>query len=47
MALKDRGVEYASSGRAIFRGCDVRDEVRINKMDYSTKVKMIYGEQLL
>ncbi|KXJ68804.1 hypothetical protein RP20_CCG001602 [Aedes albopictus] len=50
MALKDFGVEYAASGRAVCRGCEIKilkDEVRIKKVDYTTEVGMKYGGQAL
>lgn len=50
MALKDFGVEYASSGRAMCRGCEIKilkDEIRIKKVDYTTEVGMKYGGQAL
>lgn len=50
MALKDFGVEYAASGRAMCRGCEIKilkDEVRIKKVDYTTEVGMKYGGQAL
>ncbi|XP_053691962.1 poly [ADP-ribose] polymerase [Sabethes cyaneus] len=50
MALKDYGVEYASSGRAMCRGCEIKilkDEPRIKKVDYTTEVGMKYGGQAL
>uniref|UniRef100_A0A8D8HIL5 NAD(+) ADP-ribosyltransferase n=1 Tax=Culex pipiens TaxID=7175 RepID=A0A8D8HIL5_CULPI len=49
-ALKDFGVEYAASGRAVCRGCEIKilkDEVRIKKVDYTTEVGMKYGGQAL
>lgn len=50
MALKDFAVEYASSGRATCRGCEIKilkDEVRIKKVDYTTEVGMKYGGQAM
>lgn len=50
MALKDFGVEYAASARAMCRGCEIKimkDEVRIKKIDYTTEVGMKYGGQPL
>uniref|UniRef100_A0AAG5CYC8 Poly [ADP-ribose] polymerase n=2 Tax=Anopheles atroparvus TaxID=41427 RepID=A0AAG5CYC8_ANOAO len=50
LALKDFGVEYAASGRAICRGCEIKimkDEVRIKKVSYDTEVGMKYGGQAL
>ncbi|XP_055614181.1 poly [ADP-ribose] polymerase [Uranotaenia lowii] len=50
MALKDFGIEYASSGRATCRGCEIKilkDEPRIKKVDYTTEVGMKYGGQAL
>lgn len=50
MALKDFSVEYASSGRATCRGCEIKilkDEVRIKKVDYTTEVGMKYGGQAM
>ncbi|XP_055640621.1 poly [ADP-ribose] polymerase [Toxorhynchites rutilus septentrionalis] len=50
MALKDFGVEYAASGRALCRGCEIKilkDEIRIKKIDYTTEVGMKYGGQPL
>lgn len=50
MALKDFGVEYAASARAMCRGCEIKimkDEVRIKKVDYTTEVGMKYGGQAL
>uniref|UniRef100_A0A182VQR6 Poly [ADP-ribose] polymerase n=1 Tax=Anopheles minimus TaxID=112268 RepID=A0A182VQR6_9DIPT len=49
-SLKDYGVEYASSGRAMCRGCELKvlkDEVRIKKVVYDTEVGMKYGGQAL
>ncbi|XP_050082523.1 poly [ADP-ribose] polymerase [Anopheles aquasalis] len=49
-ALKDYGVEYAASGRALCRGCEqkiLKDEVRIKKVAYDTEVGMKYGGQPL
>ncbi|XP_049283298.1 poly [ADP-ribose] polymerase [Anopheles funestus] len=49
-SLKDFGVEYASSGRAMCRGCELKvlkDEVRIKKVVYDTEVGMKYGGQPL
>ncbi|KFB53220.1 AGAP003230-PA-like protein [Anopheles sinensis] len=48
--LKDYGVEYAPSGRAMCRGCEIKilkDEVRIKKVSYDTEVGMKYGGQAL
>ncbi|XP_058058337.1 poly [ADP-ribose] polymerase [Anopheles bellator] len=50
LALKDFGVEYAASGRAVCRGCEIKimkDEVRIKKVAYDTEVGMKYGGQPL
>ncbi|XP_058823403.1 poly [ADP-ribose] polymerase [Topomyia yanbarensis] len=50
MALKDFGIEYASSGRAMCRGCEIKilkDEPRIKKVDYTTEIGMKYGGQAL
>lgn len=50
MALKDFGVEYASSGRAVCRGCEIKilkDEVRVKKVDYTTEVGMKFGGQAM
>lgn len=43
-------MEYAASGRAVCRGCEIKilkDEVRIKKVDYTTEVGMKYGGQAL
>ncbi|KFB53218.1 AGAP003230-PA-like protein [Anopheles sinensis] len=48
LSLKDYGVEYAASGRAMCRGCEIKilkDEVRIKKVSYDTEVGMKYGDQ--
>ncbi|KFB53219.1 AGAP003230-PA-like protein [Anopheles sinensis] len=50
LSLKDFGVEYAASGRAMCRGCEIKilkDEVRIKKVSYDTEVGMKYGGQPL
>lgn len=50
LALKDFGVEYAASARAMCRGCEIKimkDEVRIKKIDYTTEVGVKYGGQPL
>ncbi|XP_058116088.1 poly [ADP-ribose] polymerase [Anopheles ziemanni] len=50
LSLKDFGVEYAPSGRAMCRGCEIKilkDEVRIKKVSYDTEVGMKYGGQPL
>uniref|UniRef100_A0A182XE12 Poly [ADP-ribose] polymerase n=1 Tax=Anopheles quadriannulatus TaxID=34691 RepID=A0A182XE12_ANOQN len=49
-SLKDYGVEYAPSGRAMCRGCEIKilkDEMRIKKVAYDTEVGMKYGGQPL
>uniref|UniRef100_A0A182T6L0 PARP-type domain-containing protein n=1 Tax=Anopheles maculatus TaxID=74869 RepID=A0A182T6L0_9DIPT len=49
-SLKDFGVEYAASGRAMCRGCELKilkDEMRIKKVVYDTEVGMKYGGQPL
>ncbi|XP_035898019.1 poly [ADP-ribose] polymerase [Anopheles stephensi] len=49
-SLKDYGVEYAASGRAMCRGCELKilkDEMRIKKVVYDTEVGMKYGGQPL
>ncbi|XP_053681345.1 poly [ADP-ribose] polymerase [Anopheles nili] len=50
LSLKDFGVEYAASGRAMCRGCEqkiLKDEMRIKKIVYDTEVGMKYGGQPL
>uniref|UniRef100_U5EZI1 Poly [ADP-ribose] polymerase n=1 Tax=Corethrella appendiculata TaxID=1370023 RepID=U5EZI1_9DIPT len=50
IALKDYGVEYAASGRAVCRGCEIKilkDEIRVKKLAYDTEVAMKYGPQPL
>ncbi|KAH8385055.1 hypothetical protein KR093_010826 [Drosophila rubida] len=49
-AIKDFGIEYAKSGRAACRGCELKiskDEVRVSKTVYDTEVGMKYGGQKL
>lgn len=49
-AVKDFGIEYAKSGRAACRGCELKinkDEVRVCKTVYDTEVGMKYGGQKL
>lgn len=49
-ATRDFGVEYAASGRATCRGCEIKilkDEVRIKKVVFDTEVGMKYGGQPL
>jgi hypothetical protein len=49
-ALKDFGVEYAASGRAVCCGCAIKimkDDVRIKKTVYDTEVGMKFGGQAL
>uniref|UniRef100_A0A182R0F8 Poly [ADP-ribose] polymerase n=1 Tax=Anopheles farauti TaxID=69004 RepID=A0A182R0F8_9DIPT len=49
-SLKDFGVEYAASGRAMCRACELKilkDELRIKKVVYDTEVGMKYGGQPL
>lgn len=49
-AVKDFGIEYAKSGRAACRGCELKinkDEVRVCKTVFDTEVGMKYGGQKL
>ena len=48
LVLKDFGVEYSASGRAMCAGCQIKipkDEVRIKKTVYDTEVGMKFGGQ--
>lgn len=49
-AIKDFGLEYAKSGRAACRGCELKilkGQIRIRKTVYDTEVGMKYGGQPL
>lgn len=49
-AAKDFGIEYAKSGRAECRGCQMKilkDEVRVKKVSFDSEVGMKYGGQAL
>ncbi|KAH8292667.1 hypothetical protein KR044_013023 [Drosophila immigrans] len=49
-AIKDFEIQYAKSGRAACRGCElkiIKDEVRVSKTVYDTEVGMKYGGQKL
>ncbi|XP_013111859.1 poly [ADP-ribose] polymerase [Stomoxys calcitrans] len=49
-ASKDFGIEYAKSGRAACRGCELKilkDQVRVRKTVFDTEVGMKYGGQPL
>lgn len=48
-AMKDFEIEYAKSGRAACRGCELKiskDQMRIRKTVYDTEVGMKYGGQV-
>nr|CAI5827669.1 unnamed protein product [Callosobruchus analis] len=47
-ALKDFTIQYAKSGRAMCRGCELKilkDEIRISKKDYESDIGAKYGGQ--
>lgn len=47
-ALKDFGVEYSASSRAVCVGCQdkiMKDDIRVKKMAYDTEVGMKFGGQ--
>ncbi|XP_075147424.1 poly [ADP-ribose] polymerase-like isoform X2 [Haematobia irritans] len=49
-ALSDFSIEYAKSGRAGCRGCDLKilkDQIRVRKTVYDTEIGMKYGGQAL